>query len=76
MASIQRRLTQQAYKPAPRAVHAKGINFSQATIDKIKGMGMTAALKKASRTRLGDFVEGVKRMYGVKSSYSSKNEAC
>lgn len=50
-------------KPAPRAK----IKVSQGTIDKIKGMGMQAALKKAARpSTSGDFVEGVKRMYGAR----------
>jgi len=50
-------------KPAPPA----RIKVSQGTIDKIKGMGMQAALKKAARpSTSGDFVEGVKRMYGAR----------
>ena len=50
-------------KPAPQAK----IKVSQGTIDKIKGMGMQAALKKAARpSTSGDFVEGVKRMYGAR----------
>jgi hypothetical protein len=56
-------------KPAPRAY----IKVSQGTIDKIKGMGMQAALKKASRTSTsGDFVEGVKRMYGARRLTAAK----
>ena len=56
-------------KPAPRAK----IRVSQGTIDKIKGMGMQAALKKASRTsNSGDFVEGVKRMYGARRLTAAK----
>jgi hypothetical protein len=56
-------------KPAPRAK----IRVSQGTIDKIKGMGMQAALKKASRTSTsGDFVEGVKRMYGARRLTAAK----
>jgi len=50
-------------KPAPPA----RIKVSQGTIDKIKSMGMQAALKKAARpSTSGDFVEGVKRMYGAR----------
>ena len=56
-------------KPAPRAK----IRVSQGTIDKIKGMGMQPALKKASRTSTsGDFVEGVKRMYGARRLTAAK----
>ena len=56
-------------KPAPRAK----IRVSQKTIDKIKDMGMQAALKKASRTNTsGDFVEGVKRMYGARRLTAAK----
>ena len=56
-------------KPAPRAK----IKVSQGTIDKIKGMGMQAALKKASRSNTsGDFVEGVKRMYGARRLTAAK----
>jgi hypothetical protein len=58
-------------KPAPRAK----IRVSQGTIDKIKGMGMQAALKKASRTSTsGDFVEGVKRMYGARRLTAAKGK--
>ena len=39
---------------------------SQATIDSIKKMGMTAALKKAGSSKNAEYVEGVKRMYGAK----------
>jgi hypothetical protein len=36
-------------------------------------MGMQAALKKASRTSTsGDFVEGVKRMYGARRLTAAK----
>ena len=48
---------------------ASGINLytpvKQATIDKIKGMGMTAALKKAGSSKNAEFIQGVKRMYGA-----------
>lgn len=42
---------------------------SQATIDKIKKMGMTKALAKAGKTPKGgraEFIQGVTRMYGAK----------
>ena len=42
---------------------------SQATIKKIKTMGMTAALAKAGKTPKGanaEFIQGVNRMYGAK----------
>jgi len=38
----------------------------QSTIDNIKSMGMSAALKKAGSSKNAEFVQGVKRMYGVK----------
>ena len=48
---------------------ASGINLytpvKQSTIDKIKGMGMSAALKKAGSSKNAEFVQGVKRMYGA-----------
>lgn len=48
---------------------AKGINLytpvKQSTIDNIKKMGMTAALKKAGSSKNAEFVQGVKRMYGT-----------
>ena len=37
----------------------------QSTIDNIKKMGMTAALKKAGSSKNAEFVQGVKRMYGA-----------
>lgn len=39
---------------------------SQSTIDSIKKMGMTAALKKAGSSKNAEYLEGVKRMYGAK----------
>jgi hypothetical protein len=39
---------------------------SQATIDSIKKMGMSAALKKAGSSKNVEYIEGVKRMYGAK----------
>jgi len=48
---------------------AKGYNLytpvKQSTIDNIKKMGMSAALKKAGSSKNAEFVQGVKRMYGV-----------
>lgn len=42
------------------------IRVSQATIDRIKADGMTAALKKAVMGKASaSYVEGVKRMYGT-----------
>jgi hypothetical protein len=65
------------YKPVPKkkaapkggGKAASGINLytpvKQATIDKIKGMGMSASLKKAATSKNAEFVQGVKRMYGA-----------
>lgn len=39
---------------------------SQATIDSIKKMGMSAALKKAGTSKNVEYIEGVRRMYGMK----------
>lgn len=45
---------------------AKKVTVSQATIDKIKSQGMTAAIKKAAAGGASaSYVEGVKRMYGA-----------
>lgn len=48
---------------------ASGTNLyvpvKQSTIDKIKGMGMAASLKKAATSKNAEFVQGVKRMYGA-----------
>lgn len=41
------------------------IKVSQATIDKIKKMGMTAALKSAPKAN-AEMTEGLRRMYGAK----------
>jgi len=49
-------------KPKAKA----GLKVSQATITKIKDMGMSAALKKAGTSANAEFVEGVKRMYGAR----------
>jgi len=37
----------------------------QSTINNIKSMGMSAALKKAGSSKNAEFVQGVKRMYGA-----------
>lgn len=39
---------------------------SQTTIDNIKKLGMTAALKKAGSSKNVEYLEGVRRMYGAK----------
>ena len=39
---------------------------SQTTIDNIKKLGMTAALKKAGSTKNPEYLEGIRRMYGAK----------
>ena len=46
------------YKGTPK------VSFS--TIDNIKKMGMTAALKKAGTSSNKEYIEGVRRMYGEK----------
>lgn len=51
---------------AKKAAAPKSVKVSQGTIDKIKGMGMTAALKRAGSSKNAEFVEGVKRMYGAR----------
>jgi len=45
---------------------------SQATIDSIKKMGMTAALKKAGSSKNPEYLEGIKRMYGAKRLAAAK----
>jgi len=62
-------------KPAPKkpakggGKAASGVNLytpvKQSTIDSIKKMGMTAALKKAGSSQNAEFIQGVKRMYGA-----------
>lgn len=49
---------------APKKATAKKVVVKQATINKIKDMGMTASLKKAAKSSNTEFVEGVRRMYG------------
>lgn len=65
------------YKPVPKkkaapkggGKAASGYNLytpvKQSTIDNIKKMGMSAALKKAGSSKNAEFVQGVKRMYGA-----------
>lgn len=69
-------------KPAPTKVTSSDsaasrkpyTKVSQATIDKIKTMGMTKALQSAS-SGSAEFREGVKRMYGEKRIASVKQNA-
>ena len=62
-----------AYASRPKMV--KNV-VSQATIDKIKSDGMTAALKKVGAGKASaTYTEGVKRMYGVARINSYKNKA-
>lgn len=63
----------QAPASKPKAAPLK---VSQATIDRIKADGMTAALKKAvSGKASASYVEGVKRMYGTKRVTKAKTQA-
>jgi hypothetical protein len=51
---------------------------SQATIDKIKKMGMTKALAVAGKTPKGaraEFIQGVNRMYGAKRVAAARAKA-
>jgi hypothetical protein len=55
---------------------AAPMKVSQATIDRIKADGMTAALKKAVMGKASaSYVEGVKRMYGTSRLTKSKTKA-
>ena len=54
-----------AKKATSRTVVTPGTKVSQATIDKIKSMGMTAALKGASGAS-AEMKEGIRRLYGAK----------
>jgi len=54
-----------AKKSTSRTVVTPGTKVSQATIDKIKSMGMTAALKGASGAS-AEMKEGLRRLYGAK----------
>ena len=53
-----------AKKTASKTVVTPGTKVSQATIDKIKKMGMSAALKGASGAS-AEMQEGLRRMYGA-----------
>ena len=55
-----------ARKQAKKAAAAKKIKVSQATIDKIKAMGMTKSLKKAEKSTNAEYQEAIKRMYGAR----------
>jgi hypothetical protein len=57
---------------APKKAPAKKVVVKQSTIDNIKKLGMTAALKKAGSSNNAEFVEGVKRMYGAKRLAAAK----
>ena len=52
-------------KTASKTMATPGTKVSQATIDKIKKMGMSAALKGASGAS-AEMQEGLRRMYGAK----------
>ena len=54
-----------AKKSTSKTVVTPGTKVSQATIDKIKGMGMSAALKSASGAS-AEMKEGIRRLYGAK----------
>ena len=73
-----------AYKPKKETPKgggkgAKGYKLytpvKQSTINNIKSMGMSAALKKAGSSKNAEFVQGVKRMYGVKRLEASMAKA-
>ena len=53
----------------------KQIKVSQATIDRIKKLGMTAALKKAGTSNNAEYVEGIRRMYGARRLAAAKKTA-
>ena len=55
--------------------HAGGKKVSNLTITKIKGMGMSAALKKAGTSSNKEFVTGVSRMYGARRVAAAKGKA-
>lgn len=64
-------------KSATKTVATPGTKVSQATIDKIKKMGMTAALKSASGAS-AEMQEGLRRMYGanrVKAAMGSSSSS-
>ena len=59
--------TSARYKGTPK------VSFS--TIDEIKKMGMTAALKKAGTSSNKEYIEGVRRMYGEKRLAAARGNA-
>ena len=72
MARYMNKIDGMGNKSKPKA---KKVVVKQATIDKIKGMGMTAAIKKAGTSSNAEFVEGVKRMYGARRLSAAKGKA-
>jgi len=62
-------------KTTPKPKVAAGTKVSQATIDKIKSLGMAAALKRAGSSNNAEFLEGVKRMYGARRLSAAKTAA-
>lgn len=48
---------------------------SQTTIDNIKKLGMTAALKKAGTSKNVEYLEGIRRMYGANRLAAAKKAA-
>lgn len=61
------------YKP-PAKPKKKPIKVSQATIDKIKAMGMTKSLKKAQTSTNAEYQEAIKRMYGTRRASAAKGQ--
>ena len=47
-----------------KSFYNKKIKVSQSTIDQIKKLGMTAALKGTNSNKSAEYKEGIKRMYG------------
>jgi len=60
-----RKLDKKTVKPKSKTVVTPGTKVSQATIDKIKGMGMKKALAGAGGAS-AEMREGLKRLYGAK----------
>lgn len=75
MAKMSPRVAERQVKKATAKGGGKGARgeklytpVSQATIDKIKKMGMTKALAAAGKTQPGqraEFIQGIRRMYGA-----------
>jgi len=63
-----------ARKQAKKAAAAKKIKVSQATIDKIKAMGMTKSLKKAEKSTNAEYQEAIKRMYGARRASAAQGK--